>query len=390
MDLHIKRIACFCTLFLPAFVVAQSHFAENATGTKDDKAASGMFKRVDMESRLSKAKAASLKKSLSVQLNTFFQMPQLNPPVGFSTRTGFSVLPASLPDANPLATTGIDMGMYYLVKDPQTGAVKVSMDGTSIKFQTNDIGHIVRDQGNFVEDCRKLKISLFFEKFPVVDSTADYLELNFRSYRYGHTIPAIPIRIVRSNNKPLFVPYTRKEYLQYLIAKKDYEIKDEEDIIADLKKTMEETKKSLSSPYYNAATKEALSKSIKTQEGQVSQFQARIKSLQDKRQHYQEVMKAMPPGEATAPAWVNEQKMGPEMDYLDMLAAYGRQDGDPLYKVNPDYFDKSAQAPGAQLIIVYYNLPHLSVYEQPRDYLQQKTVDIFNQIDYHRLKESMR
>ena len=41
-------------------------------------------------------------------------------------------------------------------------------------------------------------------------------------------------------------------------------------------------------------------------------------------------------------------------------------------------------------MIVYYKWTHLGAFESDPDYLQQKILKLFDEIDYHRLKESMR
>jgi hypothetical protein len=61
-----------------------------------------------------------------------------------------------------------------------------------------------------------------------------------------------------------------------------------------------------------------------------------------------------------------------------------------LYKINAGYYDRSATAPAAQIITVYYDLPNLTVFEKTQlNYLEKKTLDIFNHLDYHALKMSM-
>jgi hypothetical protein len=41
------------------------------------------------------------------------------------------------------------------------------------------------------------------------------------------------------------------------------------------------------------------------------------------------------------------------------------------------------------MILVDYDWEKIGFVQDP-DYLQQKTIDIFNQLDYHQLKESMK
>jgi hypothetical protein len=95
--------------------------------------------------------------------------------------------------------------------------------------------------------------------------------------------------------------------------------------------------------------------------------------------------------ESASAARIDEDKRITGFDQSERLVSAGRMEGVGLYKINPDYYDRSPGAPAAQLIFVYYEIPNLSVFEKTTfNYLEKKTMDIFNHIDYHQLKESMR
>jgi hypothetical protein len=95
--------------------------------------------------------------------------------------------------------------------------------------------------------------------------------------------------------------------------------------------------------------------------------------------------------DAAAPARMDYNKKSNSQQFgaLEQLVPVGRREGVMLTKINPNYYNKSAQVPVAQMIMVYYAWPKIG-FEQDPDYLQQKTIDIFNQLDYHALKESMK
>jgi len=60
-----------------------------------------------------------------------------------------------------------------------------------------------------------------------------------------------------------------------------------------------------------------------------------------------------------------------------------------LVKINPSFYNHSPGAPVAQMIVMYDAIPMLQYRKQP-NYLEQAMLDIFQRIDYHALKESMK
>ena len=92
------------------------------------------------------------------------------------------------------------------------------MDGTSLEIETNTISHFFEKVGNFWEDCSKAKVPEFFEQPPISGSTADYIELDFIKYGYPAIAPNRSFRIIKRNSRPLFIPLSRKEFVEFLIA----------------------------------------------------------------------------------------------------------------------------------------------------------------------------
>jgi hypothetical protein len=186
---------------------------------------------------------------------------------------------------------------------------------------------------------------------------------------------------------------TRKEFVQFLIAQKKYQIKEDEKTIAYLQKDIKESQKTLSdpSPYITETIKKTVSDGIKVTEGQISREEEGIKNKPAEIRKYVILINAMTPTEAASAARIDENKKITDFDLSQRLVAVGRMEGVGLYKMNPDYYDHSAGAAAAQLIFVYYQIPNLSVFEKTTfNYLEKKTMDIFNRIDYQKLKESMR
>jgi hypothetical protein len=280
----------------------------------------------------------------------------------------------------------LSFGFYYIEHDKKNGGIKKSMDGTLIGMETNNLEHFFSQVCNYWKACDELHLPLFFEAPPVSDSTGDYLELDFKDYSAPHITPNKPFRIISRNNKPLFIPLTRKEFMQYLIAKETAYIKDLRDNIKDNEKTVNDQKKLLSNSLFQSQGT-AIQKNIEQIQKNSSDENNKIKQLQQLTTYYQETASSMPLKEASAPARIDYSKNAFEDPFHAMVPA-GRHEGTALYKINPGYYDKSPAASGAQLIIVYYTLPGNPGSEE-LNYLEQKTVDIFHHLDYHALKMSM-
>ncbi len=379
-----NRIAVFIFLSVPVAGISQMakvSFAGQAIG-KADSNVSWITKRVNATQKIGKATAASLAKSLMEQARSYYSMPELNPPHGFSTKTSLTINF----DRRPIPNTALLISNYYLENDHTTGAVKKSLDGVLFALETNNIEHFTHQQGSYSHDCAELNIPDFFEEIPVTDSTEDYIEINYRYYGHPHSVPSQPIRIIKANNRPVFIPFTRRNYMGYLVAKNEFNIKSWKATIADIQKNIKETKETIANGVDNSI-KDVLAATITTMNGQVAQAREKISQLETERTHLKSVMSAMTPSEANAPARVIEKG---DFGSLESLSPVGRREGDALYKVNPGYFDVAPGSKGAQVIIVYYKWTHLGAFESDPDYLQQKILKLFDEIDYHRLKESMR
>lgn len=326
------------------------------------------------------AKASSLAITTGKIMDVICRLPQLNPPTGFDAKVNVAGSDLGLKEPEPRFQ--VYCYLRYLVKDPHTGTVKQSMDGADIYLHINafDLFH---QMGNYWEDCNKTNFPLFFEQVSLLDSTNDYFTFQYKGD---------PIRIVLANNKSLFVPLTRKEFVQFLIARKNFQVKEDQGIIADLQKTIKETGETLAhpTPYLTPEVKKALANGIATQEKQIADFNEEIKKKQMKIKQYHEFLDDMTAQEAAAPTRLNYNKKSDELvGGLEQLVPIGRREGVMLTKINPGYYNRAPNAPAAQMISLYYAWPKIG-FEQDPDYLQQAALDIFNQLDYHQLKESMK
>lgn len=391
----LKKIVIVGIVFLFASQgFAQSGFVhrEDAIGKIKGNETGYIFKRVDAVKNIDRTKTASLKKSLAEQLKIFFSHPFLNPPKGFETKVFFGISTDPFMKTVSFPACSFDFVFYYLDEDTKTGKARVSMDGTSIGISTNDEDHFFRQVGNFWKACSEAKFPLFFEQPPISDSTADYIELNFKYYGYPAIAPDKPYRIVRRNDRRLFVALTRKEFLQFLIAQKKFQINEDGKTIKDLEKNLKQSQQTVKNPpsYLTPEVLKALSDAVGSTQKQIADEKEQIVKSQESIQQYATLINRMTQQEAASPARLDYNKKLDDFDQLKRLVPAGRMEGVGLYKINPDYYDRSAGAPGAQLIFVYYKIPNTSVFEKTElNYLEQKTIDIFNQIDYHQLKKTM-
>jgi hypothetical protein len=359
--------------------------AEHATGKLvKDKNVSGFIHQFK---ELSAAKASSLEKTVNDIYATLYKLPQLNPPMGFEAAPHLFINRNAI--SAPIPSSKVACYFRYLDHDTKTGKPITSKDGTDFNLELNSFDRFFDQLGNFWSDCHKLHFPLFFEQLPITDSNADYLEVNFKSYGYpyvSNNVPNSPIRIVKRNDKPLMIPLTRKEYMQFLIARNQYRIKDNEATVLDEKKQIAETKKNVSDPTYKSV-KETLQKAVTTMEAQINKLNEKTEGFRQKIAHLQQLINAMPAQEANAPAHLDYKKRSDEFGGIEQLLPAGSNGGVMLTKINPGYYNRSSNAPVVQLIIVYYSWP-VPGYTQP-DYLQQETMDMLREIDYHSLKESM-
>lgn len=387
---HIAIVLFFSLSICQALSQSKIKHAEDAIGKVKNSSPEIFFKRVDGVKNISHAKAASLKKTLGQELNILFSQLVFNPPRGFVVTTAFGINNDPRQKNVLIPECDFAFNFYYLLEDG-TGGIKESMDGTSFGIETNTISHFFQKVGNFWEDCSKAEVPEFFEQPPIADSTEDYIELNFSKYGYPAIAPNRPFRIIKRNARPLFIPLTRKEFLEFLIAKRKYEIRECEKEIAYNIKSLKEPEETLKNPpsYLTQETLDALKTGMQNIKKANETLEQEIADKAGKIREFQNMVTSMSSTDAGSPARLDYNR-GKTLDAIEGLVKVGRMEGVGLYRINPDYYDTSPAAPAAQLIFVYYKIPNLSIFEKTSyNYLEQKTINLFNQLDYHKLKESM-
>ena len=90
----------------------------------------------------------------------------------------------------------------------------------------------------------RLGIHILFKTYPLwilPNYTTYSTKLPFNKGYYAD----FTFRIVRGNNRPVFIPFTRKQYLEYLIAVEKLKIKESEEKTADFKQELADARKRL-------------------------------------------------------------------------------------------------------------------------------------------------
>jgi hypothetical protein len=327
------------------------------------------------------AKAASLASIADKMMDVICRLPQLNSVQGYNAKVNVATSDLKLKSKEPQLE--VYCYLRYLINDSRYAGIKESLDGADLYLYLNDF-EFFHQMGNYWKDCSDMNFLLFFEEPALTDSTNDYIEFGYKGD---------PVRIVMAGSKPLLVPLTRKEFVQFLAARGKFRIKEEEAGIADLQKNKKETQENLAHPVYPLSdeVKKALTGSIGVFDKQIMQTRERIKNIEAQISRYQQYLNAMAPAEAAAPVRLDYSKNGDNiggMGGLDQLVPVGRKEGKLLVKLNPSFYDHAPGAPAGQMIVIYDAIPMLQYRKRP-NYLEQAMLDIFSHLDYHALKMSM-
>lgn len=326
------------------------------------------------------SKVTSLAREAGKMMDIICQSPHLNPPVGYNAEVHVAAEDEGLKEKEPRLE--VFCYLRYLTKDSRYTGIRESMDGADLYLKINDFG-IFDQMGNYWQDCNKLNFPLFFEAPSLIDSTNDYIEFRYKGD---------PVRIVMAGNKPLYVPLTRKEFVQFLIARDQYRIKDYEKSIGEMEKNKKQNQETLANPpsYVTDDIKKALTDGIANSDKYIIQAKDAIKKIKEQTEVYHEYLNRMVPAETDAPVRLdyNKNDDGIAMGGIGQLVPVGRTEGTLLVKINPSYYNYSADAPVAQMIVMYNTLSAPEERKEP-GYLEQAMRDIFNNTDYHKLKAVM-
>jgi hypothetical protein len=321
-------------------------------------------------------KASSLANTADKIMDAVCALPQVSSPTGYNAKVNVAAAALDIKDKQPMLT--IYSYFRYLVRDSRYTGIKESMDGADLFLKINAFD-IFRQMGNYWEQCSKLHLPLFFEAPALTDSTPDYIEFH---YKGG------PLRIVTAGSRPLYIPLTRKEFIQFMIAEDELALKDYNEALKTSREGEEQIKKMMASQ--NESDRAYSAQALKSMDNSMAQGEKNVAGLHEEIGDCRSLLAKMGAGDANAPARLDYNKKGgaTAMASLERLVPVGREEGVLLVKMNPAFYQRGPDAPTAQMILVYYAWPTVGFSGEP-DYLQQAVLDAFRHLDYHRLKESL-
>ena len=373
-----RKFTLFCCLLLSCILVAAQVRIEHAPRVQGTlKRESQVLAFIRHFNALPDAKAVSLAGTANKLMDALCILPQVNGPTGYNAKVNVAGAAMEIKDEAPKLM--VYCYFRYLIRDSRYTGIKESMDGADLFMKINafDLFH---QMGNYWEECSKLHFPLFFEAPSLTDSTADYIEFHYKGD---------PVRIVTAGSRPLYVPLTRKEFIQFLIADDELAVREDNEALKGSREGEDQIKKMMATQ--NASDKAYSASTLKSMDYSIDQGEKNLARLREEMGNCRSLLGEMTPEEANAPARLDygKKSSGAGMASLDRLVPMGRREGVLLVKLNPGFYDKRPNAPAVQMILLYYAWPTVGFAKDP-DYLQQAMLDVFKQIDYHRLKESMK
>jgi len=337
--------------------MAQGTGLENLPGTYRNATADEALKTATALYKLKNADQTIVRRNLAVQHALLMQTPSLKSFTGLEVRFYAYGKPASA--LQERTSTEMRVMLYPFTKAFKTEkVVPVDEAPAYLSIYTNDLSMLLFNTDEWYDLTKKAKVPQFFNRFPITDSTENYMEVKANGKIF---------RILQLNNKPLFVPVTRKEYLQFLVSREEILLGESEKIVVDNRERAKTSK----------AQKDGYEKIYASN---ITTWQENVDQAKEKLRQYKETIAGLTPEQASSGAYVNPDKAG---DYEAKLAPVGRKDGKALYKINPDYYDKSKSTSAAQVVVVTYWY-HTQFCPQ---WMQSFTKELFTEIDYSALKK---
>ena len=268
------------------------------------------------------AKATSLENTVNAIRDAIAKLPKANAPIGYDTRIFFSTSAFSLKEDRP--NMEVNCYLRTLHKDMKTGVISASMDGADLSVEINDFD-LFAQMGSFWAACSKLKLPLFFEAPPLTDSTNDFIEFNYKGD---------PVRIVTAGNRPLLVPLSRKEYLQFILVSRQDALKDIAATIKEKREGQQYLKNFMKTekPEDTANTASA----IKDMEYDIGEFKKNQRETEQELADCKTLLGTITLRDAAAPVRLNyDLKTNGSFGGISYLVPVGRHEGVMLQKLIP-------------------------------------------------------
>lgn len=276
----------------------------------------------------------------------------LSTPVGFEVKF-FANISKFQPQLGEKRNTGTFNIFLFNYMVNQSGLMKkVDEAPAFIKMYLNATDFFTQTAGFFGAYDERLGIPHPFQSIPVVDSTEDYTTYSFKGYPFNKGYYAdFTFRIVRGNNRPVFIPFTRKQYLEYLIAVEKLKIKESEEKTNDFKKELADARKRLAGEKKDDIQK-IIRIAIEGNEKAIAREEKWMSDYNDKINGYRAGLADMSAEEENLTAYVDMNRTANAR--TERLVAPGRREGYALYVVNRHYYDNTQPPMKTQSVMVCY------------------------------------
>lgn len=367
ISIVIRSTGLILLLFLLAGIsstLAQSPNDPNLPGkiwyyNKANDSWSGLFKTIFSNQR---KYFLPMEKNMAKICSIIIAVPDLLPPRGFnvkpyvssgSNEQSFHHYPVSLMD--------VTFCNYPLYTDKQTHQIKQSGEwGTGILVFVNDPARLLQEDYTIDNNCDSLGIPYFYYR--------PQMERDKKGYWVIKPMKVITsIRVIKKKGVSLYIPLTKKEYLEYKLKLTQKGLRDNKNQLALREKMFRNANTSSDKGYWKDAINYA-NKWVKDDLTAIGEYQNALKTWANSR--------------LTEPAYTSiYYNLENNKSAIDLVAP-DYKGATELVRLNMAYFNKSLPKGTPQLILI--GIQNDSRFTPPD--INQKVNAWFSQIDYQKLQ----
>jgi hypothetical protein len=256
--------------------------------------------------------------------------PDFRQPRGFDLRIQLSVNKAAAGEPSSAFTGDAWLAIHEFIRNGD-GKIETNAEtGAGVQARVNQLARLFPDKSG--GECDEFELPRFFYKIPVKEQGGNFLELEDGT------------RLV-TNGKPLCVPYTKEQYLQFLIRKKEKTKTDQQATLQQFKDMKE--KMALQGIDENIRKVEAM---IAATDSSLSRLRRQLKDMTATDRQKQAFLYFN--ADATIGPDAGKDAAGQARDagrFLE-LTAEGDPHGQALFTVNTAYFNPMLPKTSIQLI----------------------------------------
>ncbi|MFL5741915.1 MAG: hypothetical protein ACJ75B_16955 [Flavisolibacter sp.] len=312
----------------------------------------------------------------------------LNSPVGFSVIVNmFADQPSQEIPWQKQYSGSLFFDLHDLYRDEASNSIKTSEEyAASVNIHVNSFSDLYPD--TYSNDVAGVDfiVPIFFFKYSIkqTDSTKNFIELELMG---GHQARAMV------NDRQVFVPLRKEQWLTYKIAVDKKELKNASDNYKNDEASVNSVKQHLQSAQKEPVKTDFVKMQMTNDSALLKNYQQlnlleADKKLEDvwtqKLSTHTSQLNSLSEKEKIAPTYVlwNVIPESSQAASLEELTTKEDPAAQELWTINPEYFNKAHSLASIQLITVspaYH--PQLT-----SAFLKQKLMDIFESLDYEKLK----